>query len=262
MSSIRTRREPPHFRGVAVARTEPRSPFLVRVTFAGPELEGLDPGLPAASVRLLIPVAGTPDVVLPTWNGNEFLYADGSRPAIRTLTPLRLDPVACELDVEVVRHGRAPLSTWVDTARPGDRVAVAGTGRGYDVDASARSFLVAGDESALPAITTVLAALPDEASVQVIVELRDVAGRIDLPLGAGTTVQWCELTRGAPPGDSLVSAVSSATLDPDVRVWAAGEAAAVQRIRRHLFDERGLGRSQAVVRGYWKYGRAGNGGDD
>ena len=35
----------------------------------------------------------------------------------------------------------------------------------------------------------------------------------------------------------------------------AGEAAAVQRIRHHLFDERGLSRSHAVVRGYWKHGR-------
>jgi NADPH-dependent ferric siderophore reductase len=42
-------------------------------------------------------------------------------------------------------------------------------------------------------------------------------------------------------------------------VWVAGEAAAVQRIRRHLFEDRGLPRSQASVRGYWKHGRRGNG---
>ena len=35
-------------------------------------------------------------------------------------------------------------------------------------------------------------------------------------------------------------------------------AAAVHRIRRHLFEERGLSRRQAVVRGYWKAGRAGD----
>jgi NADPH-dependent ferric siderophore reductase len=45
-------------------------------------------------------------------------------------------------------------------------------------------------------------------------------------------------------------------------VWAAGEAAAVQRIRRHLFDDRGLPRAQTSVRGYWKHGRAGDGDDD
>jgi NADPH-dependent ferric siderophore reductase len=41
-------------------------------------------------------------------------------------------------------------------------------------------------------------------------------------------------------------------------VWAAGEAAAMQRIRRHLFDEREVPRAQATVRGYWKHGRRGD----
>jgi NADPH-dependent ferric siderophore reductase len=47
-----------------------------------------------------------------------------------------------------------------------------------------------------------------------------------------------------------------------MRVWAAGEAAAVQRIRRHLFQDRQLPRAQATVRGYWKHGRSGGADDD
>jgi NADPH-dependent ferric siderophore reductase len=49
---------------------------------------------------------------------------------------------------------------------------------------------------------------------------------------------------------------------PEVRVWAAGEAAAVQRIRRYLFEERGMARAQTSVRGYWKHGRASDTDDD
>jgi NADPH-dependent ferric siderophore reductase len=30
----------------------------------------------------------------------------------------------------------------------------------------------------------------------------------------------------------------------------------MQRIRRHLSDERGMPRSRAVVRGYWKHARS------
>jgi NADPH-dependent ferric siderophore reductase len=44
-------------------------------------------------------------------------------------------------------------------------------------------------------------------------------------------------------------------------VWVAGEAAAMQRIRRHLFEDRGLSRAQASVRGYWKHGRGGDADD-
>ena len=156
---------------------------------------------------------------------------------------------ALALDVEIVRHGEAPLSSWVDVARAGACVAVAGTGRGYDVDPSARSFLLAGDEAALPAIGVLLAALPPApAAVKVVIEIRDQGARVELPARPGTAAQWCVLPAGAQPGDCLVGAVTVASLDPDVRVWAAGEAAAMQRIRRHLFDERGLSRSSAVVR--------------
>jgi NADPH-dependent ferric siderophore reductase len=56
----------------------------------------------------------------------------------------------------------------------------------------------------------------------------------------------------------MVAAVRAAAVGPDEPVWVAGEAAAVHRIRRHLFEDRGLSRRQATVRGYWKHGRAGN----
>ena len=264
MTEIRTRREPPPFCTVEVVRVEPRSPHMVRITLAGPEFEGFDPGLPAASVRLFLPgclhgslPGGSTGVVLPTWRGNEFLLEDGSRPIIRTLTPLRFEPGGLELDVEVVTHGHGPLSAWADAAEPGDRVAVSGTGRGYEIDPAARAFLLAGDESALPAISALLEALQPDAEVQVLVEVRGAAARLELPAHPGATVQWHQSRAGSRPGDSIVAALTGARLDPDLRLWAAGEAASMQRIRRHLFEDRGLPRSCAVVRGYWKHGRDG-----
>ena len=129
VTTIRSRREPPHFRHVVVTEVVERSARLVRLTVAGPELAGFDIGLPAASVRLLVPDPGTTGpVAIPAWNGNEFLRADGSRPPIRTLTPVRFDPAANALDVEVVLHGAGPLSTWAATSPLGDPCAVAGTG--------------------------------------------------------------------------------------------------------------------------------------
>jgi NADPH-dependent ferric siderophore reductase len=74
-------------------------------------------------------------------------------------------------------------------------------------------------------------------------------------------VHWHDLPEGAPPGDALVAAVRRAEIDPTARVWAAGEAAAVQRIRRHLFEDRGFARAQTTVRGYWKHGRGGDAAD-
>ena len=153
---------------------------------------------------------------------------------------------ANELDVEIVRHGSAPLSDWADRAEPGLGVAMSGPGRGYLVDPHAPAFLIAGDESALPAITTLIPALPSRASGA----CGGRSGRPDrrgwrCPVHPRLTEEWCR--------DRCCDAISRvARLAPDTRVWVAGQAAAVQRIRKHLFDEQSVPREHAVVRGYWK----------
>jgi NADPH-dependent ferric siderophore reductase len=253
------RREPPRFREVAIQRDETRSSRLLRVTFAGPELDGLAIEQPAASVRLLLPSSDQSDLVRPSWNGNEFLLPDGRRPVIRTFTPRRFDPAALELDLEIVVHGGGAASAWAETAQPGAPAAISGPGRGYTVDPDAEGFLLAGDETAIPAMSQLLETIPAEQPVQVYVEIADPAARLPLPDHPRATVRWCELTGGAAAGDAMFAAIREANLSDGSRVWVAGEAAAVQRIRRHLFEDRRFPRARAAVRGYWKHGRAGDG---
>jgi NADPH-dependent ferric siderophore reductase len=258
---LRLRREPPPFRGVTVRHVERLGPRMVRLTFGGPDLATLTPDLPAASVRLLLPSPGGRGLVVPSWNGNEFLLSDGRRPVIRTFTPRRVTAGPDELDLEIVVHGGGASSSWADAAEPGAAAAISGPGRGYAIDPEAPAFLLAGDETAIPAIGQLLTSLPEGTRIQVHVEVAAPEGRLALPDHPRAIVEWHDLPGGTPPGDALVAAVKSADLAPGTRVWVAGEAAAVQRIRRHLFDDRGLPRAHATVRGYWKHGRAGAGDD-
>jgi NADPH-dependent ferric siderophore reductase len=234
----------------------PRTERLIRLTLSGDELRGLERGLPASSVRLLLPELGQLEPPAIEWNGNEFLLPGGSRPTIRTLTPLRVDPVAGELDIEVVLHGDAPLSRWAETAEKGAQVAVSGTGRGYEVDHAAPAFLLAGDESAIPAISVLLEELPPAAQVEVFIELRPGSTGPPLP-STDASVTWLDAIEGSQPGTALLDAIIASAPGTATRVWAAGEAAAMQRIRRHLFEHLGIPRAQAVVRGYWKRDRHG-----
>src|SRR5262245_46018164 len=89
--ATRVRREPPKFRRGAGEQGGRVSPRLARVVLRGNELSGFTVDEPAASVRILLPPPGSTDLVVPTWNGNEFLRADGTRPTIRTLTPRHVD---------------------------------------------------------------------------------------------------------------------------------------------------------------------------
>jgi NADPH-dependent ferric siderophore reductase len=208
---------------------------------------------------MLLPHHG--ELVLPEWNGNEFLHADGSRPHLRTLTPLRIDPEGGEVDVDIVLHGAGPMATWAAAAAVGDQVAISGTGRGYAI-AVAAPLLLAGDESAVPAITTILDALPSDACPHVIVEVGHPDAELELQGPVGLTATWHVLAGGLPPGDALVDAVVATPIAPDTHVWVAGEAASVQRIRRHLFETLDVPRSLCTVRGYWKHGRAEGGDSD
>jgi NADPH-dependent ferric siderophore reductase len=244
--TVPIRREPPPFRRVAVAAVQALTPRLMRVTLAGPELPGFPVPEPAASVRLLLPVSE--GLVIPTWTGNEFLMPDGSRPPLRTLTPrfVRTE----ELDVDVVVHEGGRLSAWATTVEPGAVVAISGPGRGYEIPEGG-TLLLAGDETALPAIAQLLETISDAVAVRAIVEITTPAAELPLP-----DVRWVASVPDTPPGTALVEAVRAETLTDETRLWVAGEAAAVQRIRKYVFDERAIPRSHAVIRGYWKHGRA------
>jgi NADPH-dependent ferric siderophore reductase len=229
-----------------------------RITFGGGELDGLVIDEPAASVRLLIPTRGTSELIMPEWTGNEFLLPDGRRPLIRTFTPrhLRTDPN--ELDLDVVLHGEEGASGWAAGVRVGDPAAVSGPGRGYEIDATADPLILLGDETAIPAMAQLLEVAPAGTRIVVHVEVARPDARIDLPDHPNASVIWYDLPTDANPGSELLAAIEAEDIGSDAQVWAAGEAAGVQRIRKHL-RTRAIDRSNTTVRGYWKIGRAGPG---
>ena len=251
----RLRTPPPDFRRLVVRSVDELTPHLRRVTLGGDELDGFELGAPAASVRILVPEPGADDLVLPSWEGNEFLYADGSRPSIRTFTPREHDPGALELAIDVVDHPGGVVSSWARGAAPGDEVGCSGPGRGYEVDADAAGHVLAGDETALPAIAQLVAAIADDVPVRAIVEVRDDAARLpELDRAAERRepldVDW--LVTGDERGAGLVRALRDVPLEPTTAIWVAGEARVMQAIRTMLRDERDVGRSRTTVRGYWK----------
>jgi len=228
---------------------------MLRVVSGGDELEGFAIEAPASSVRLLLPPEGHDEIVMPTWTGNQFELPDGRRAPIRTFTPRYFDEERRELTLDLVLHDHGAATDWARRADIGDEVAISGPGRSEAVDADARSFLLAGDESAIPAIGQLLEAIDPERSVEVHVEITAPEARLELPAHPNATVTWHEAAAGAAPGDAFVAAVERIESLPDA-VWVAGEAAAVQRLRTHLFDERGRTRSSVTARGYWKLGRS------
>ncbi len=249
------RREPSAYRRVSVVSVGELSQHMMRIVLGGHELDGFAIESPASSVRLLLPEPQSNELVMVTWTGNQFELPNGSRPPIRTFTPRDFDAERNELTLDIVVHDHGAATDWARRAAPGDEVAISGPGRSEELNPDARSHLLVGDESALPAIAQLLEWIPADRTIEVHVETRGRDAHLELPDHPGATVAWHDAADGAEPGDAMVEAVVSLT-DLADDVWVAGEAAAVQRLRKHLFDERDRDRTNVTARGYWKKGRS------
>jgi NADPH-dependent ferric siderophore reductase len=230
----------------AVRRVRRLTPRMIRVTFAGNELANFGWNGPAAHIKLIFsqPAAA------------ESAASDSPRPVTRTYTPRRFDRATGELDVDFVLHGEGPASAWAERAAPGQSLVIAGPGRSYEVDPSAPWYLLAGDDSAIPAISTILEALPAATRALALLEVVDGAER-HAPVDSSTAeIRWLE--RGPDPtraGVELERTLREIELPSGPgRIYVACEADAMRRIRRHLLTERGFPRNALVTRGYWKRG--------
>lgn len=235
-----------------VRRSTRLTPRMVRVTLAGAELAGFPGEGPDRRIKMFFPVPGQERPAVPRAGTGGPVWPTGEpRPAIRTYTVRRFDAVAGELDVDFVLHaGHGPAAAWAQEAGPGAWVGVSEPGGRYLPDPASGYHLVIGDESALPAVATVLAALPTGVPALAYLEVADADE--EQPLPGPTVVHW--VRRGpAEPGAPLVAAVRAAELPGTPgQAWLAGESAAVRELRRHLLEERGLDRRAVYATGYWR----------
>jgi NADPH-dependent ferric siderophore reductase len=237
-SAVGARPRKPRYR-VQVRRVRRLTPRMVRVTFASEELASFGWSGPASHIKLIF---------------------DGARATMRTYTPRTFDAEARELDVDFVIHGEGPASAWAEQVAVGQTLTIAGPGRSYSIDPAAEWYLLAGDDSAIPAIGTILESLPATMKVQALIEIVDAAEQHPLEgrgaRGPQADIHW--LPRGPDPrnaGRELEAAVQRVELPPGSgRIYVACEADAMRRIRRHLLRERQFPREHLVTRGYWRLG--------
>src|SRR3712207_604915 len=160
---------------VSVRRIERLSPSFSRVTFTGPDLVGFGTAGHDQRVKILLPLPGVgfdhlgvddPDVIE---NGDWYLrwrdLPDHLRNPLRTYTVRAVRPEFAEVDIDFAAHGDiGPASAWVRRAAEGDQLVLVGPdAEGEDPRAgiewapgSATSLLLAGDETAVPAISAIL----------------------------------------------------------------------------------------------------------
>jgi len=230
------RRKPP--RPVEVVSVSKLTPRLVSVLVRGDALDGFRIEAPTGHVKVFLPADGQDD------------------PVVRTYTPVRFDEASKTLELQFVLHGAGPASEWAERAAPGDTLAVAGPGGRFTLDETAAHWWLAADESAIPAVATLLEALPATATADVHIEVADAADEIAFDSQAKTTVSWHHRRSPGAFGAELDEAARAADIPAGARIWVACEAAAMRGIRRYFRNDRGLPPDSMVTRGYWRLGEA------
>ncbi|MGW6173487.1 siderophore-interacting protein [Arthrobacter sp. NPDC055138] len=247
-----------------VTRTEWLSKHMVRVYASGDAFESFaeryaakeatDPYIkiffldPSLDVELPVNVAEL----------KETLPAD-KLPVTRTYTVRRVDRETRELVVDFVVHGDEGLAgPWAARAKPGDWMMFNGPGGAYRPDPDADWYLLAGDDSALPAIAAAVEALTPDARGHAFLEVdsEDDVQELDAP--AGLRIHWL-FRRGQTPGTATMLRDAISALEwPEGRVdaFVHGERGEVKSLRDVLFKDHGLSREQVSISGYWAYGRA------
>ncbi|MGW7520200.1 siderophore-interacting protein [Streptomyces sp. NPDC054796] len=247
------------------------SPHFTCVTLGGPELEHLENMGNDQGVRLFFPRAGQTELRMPSRSGNAWmaellLMPKSRRPWVRNYTVRRFRPGQHEIDIEFALHGEhGPASAWASRVRPGEPAGIYDLGTAYLPPPHASWQLLAGEESAVPAILSILDQAPASLVAEVFLEVPESADiREDVNCPEGVRIHWLardsdgdSIGDGAVPGALVLDAVKNANLPPGpFYTWAAGEAGLPTGLRRHLVNDRGVPKSDITFIGYWRHGRS------
>lgn len=250
-------RHPLVFRRVQVREVIDLTPGMRRIVVGGPELEGFYSGAPDDHIKVFFrnphgeyvtPVAGPDGPVFPA----------GRAPSpARDYTPRRFEPEAGTLAIDFVIHGDGPASNWADGVKPGDDFVFGGPRGSFVAGDDFDHYVLAGDETALPAITRWLEEMPAGRRVTALIEIPGDAERQDITTRADAQVTWL-VRNGAPanrPG-LLEEALASVSPEGDAFWWIACESARARLMRKSLTDERGVPKDWIRATGYWKHAPA------
>ncbi|WP_106746474.1 siderophore-interacting protein [Yoonia maritima] len=224
-------------------------PSFFRVTMRAPDLQRYTEG--GMHFRLLLPPKGR----TPVWpyideTGRARFPTGDDQLHNPVYTFVSVDVVAQQFTFDVYIHEGGRITEWMRNARLGDTIGINGPGGGTMPVAD--KIIMAGDETALPAIRRILAASAADVTGAAYIEVGAAEDVQDLKKPAGVDLRW--LIRGRDVGSvqALIDNHSNLSADNPPFVWCGAEKSQVQKARAHFRDTLGIGTDHSYLSGYWR----------
>lgn len=230
-------------RRLQVLRVTDLTPRMRRITLGGPELQGFTSLGSDDHIKLLFAESAEQQQAIDARN----LGRDGAvRPTMREYTPRRIDLDANELDIDFVLHGDGPASTWAAQAAPGQTLNIAGPRASLVVPDIFDSYLLIGDETAIPAIGRRLQVLAAGRRVLALIQIENDLERQPLPSAAEVEVIWI------PRSEDLLARLRSLELPAGkLYSWVALEKSLTRQAKALLLDK-GVAEDALKAAAYWR----------
>lgn len=256
-SAVQRVRHTLKYRLLRVSQTRHITPGLLRITLTGDDLADFVSMSFDDHVKIFLPEPGASAPVVPEVTEQGLVFpSDRARPIARDYTPRRYDKTKGELEIEFALHGAGPAADWARQAKPGDSVGVGGPRGSFVIPDDFDWYLLAGDETALPAIGRRLDETASRLRTIVVAQVASESERVDFTPSEKVQVYWAYRDRA--DGGNLVRALAQIELPAgEGYVWAAGESQAMRDLRSFLTNERGVDAKRIRASSYWKQGAVG-----
>ncbi|MGV6873091.1 siderophore-interacting protein [Pseudochelatococcus sp. B33] len=248
-------RDEEDFRWMRVADTQRIAPRMQRLRLEGDNLRRFDTD---ANLHVRLHIPNRPgDASRPPISGRAGRPLEAIDPvavATRYYTIRRIDAAAGWVDIDFVLHeAPGPAGDFAHAARIGDICGMSGPcGLGVK---PARRYLLAGDETALPAIARIAEALPAGATGDIVIEVDTPEDRLPLSMPPGLSCRWLYRSRQDGCGGFVATVSQAITATAagirDHFVWIAGEFAAYEALLAPL---KAIAKTRRICVPYWRAG--------
>lgn len=258
--------ENPRLFRARVLRSERTTPSMQRVTVTGDDLAefgylGFDHWFRLFVQRPDQDAFRMPDLDGKKWWPTFLAIPEDVRPHCANYTVAEFRAESREMDIDFVVHtgadgepeGRAAI--WACAARPGDELAMLDQGCIFDVPEGTSEIVIAAEETGLPGVVGIAAALPRDTVGRIIQEVPTAGDVRELDAPAGVSVTWivrADTEHTVPGRAALAELQRYVPADDHGYAFVVGESTLATEGRRHL-HRAGLPKSRITFSGFWKH---------